>query len=200
MVCSSGVSESLPSSERMGIKDFFTPARCRICFDKMNVFADITVGDPWGIDGYDRIKGESVAIIRTEVGRGVFQSALKSSALTAREIAYDDVLVGQKIEQKRSQWQGYVDAWKNLGRPLPNFWEQVQKSSISQHLNGSYRKQLRRALSLDQYPSQDALFWAAEKYLFSQNVKRMVTLPFRAMKRLNRNVKRVVIQGTNKCS
>lgn len=78
--------------------------------------------------------------------------------------------------------------------------EQVGKPSTSQHLNSIYRKQLRRSLSLDEYPSRDALFGAAEKYLFSQNVKRMVTLPFRAMERLNRNVKRVVIQGTNKCS
>jgi len=199
VISSDDRSVNLPASARMRIKNFFTPACCLLCFDKMNVFADITVGDPWGIDEYDRIKGESVAVIRTEVGRGVFQSALESSALTVRDIAYDDVLVGQKIEQKRSQWQGYVDAWKNLGRPLPNFWEQVQKSSISQHQNGSYQRHLQHAFALDQYPSRDALIAATERYLFYRNMKRIATLPFRAMRRIVGKVKRIIIQGTGRC-
>ncbi|MCJ7500171.1 Coenzyme F420 hydrogenase/dehydrogenase, beta subunit C-terminal domain, partial [bacterium] len=52
----------LPSRERMQIKDYFTPARCRLCFDKMNVFADITAGDPWGIPGTDKKQGETALV------------------------------------------------------------------------------------------------------------------------------------------
>ena len=58
----------LPESARMQIKDYFTPARCRVCFDKMNIFADISVGDPHGLDGVDRKMGESMLVIRTKDG------------------------------------------------------------------------------------------------------------------------------------
>jgi len=200
VIYSDGCSASLPSSIRIRIKDFFTPACCRLCFDKMNVFADISVGDPWGIDGADRIGGESVAIIRTEAGKRIFQNALKNSAVTAREITYDEVLSGQKIEQKRAEWDGYMEAWKSLDRPLPNFYEKVHEYSDTQHLNGYYKSHLQHALSLDQYPSRNALVSAAEKYLFSQSLKRIRTLPFRAIKRISGKVKKIVIRGTEPCS
>ncbi len=34
--------------ERMRRKDLYTPARCRLCFDKLNVLADIACGDGYG--------------------------------------------------------------------------------------------------------------------------------------------------------
>lgn len=115
----------------------------------------------------------------------------QSAALTARAIGYREVLAGQKIEQKRTQWRSYMEAWKNLGRPLPNFWEQVREYSGPRHRNGSYQNQMRHALALDQYPSRDALVVAVEEYLFSQNVKRMATLPLLAIKRILGKVKKI---------
>ena len=193
VIYSDGYSVSLPASARMQIKDFFTPACCRLCFDMMNVFSDITVGDPWGIDGVDRIGGESAVILRTETGRSVFQNALKDSAVTAREISYNEVLVGQKIEHKKSQWYGYVEAWKKSGRPLPNYWELVCRCSSTQHRNDYYQSSLRHALSLDKYPSRAAIVAAVEKKLFFQKIKRKATLPFRAMKRLLGRISKNII-------
>lgn len=195
VVCSDGVSVSLPSSIRQGMKDFFAPARCRICFDKMNVLADITAGDPWGITDVDRVRGESVAVIRTKAGRCIFQSALNDGALAAREIDYQQVLAGQGIESKRADWRGYVEAWNELGRPLPSFYEQVREYSGPRHRNGSYQSHLRHALALDQYPSREALVAAAEKKLLFQKTKRKATLPLRAMKRLLGRISKNVAQG-----
>jgi coenzyme F420 hydrogenase subunit beta len=38
----------IPKEFRMKIKDYYTPDRCRLCFDKLNILADISIGDPWG--------------------------------------------------------------------------------------------------------------------------------------------------------
>lgn len=174
---------SMTASTRMKIKDFFTPARCRLCFDKMNIFSDITVGDPWGIDGVDRKGGESVAIIRTEKGMDIFQDAVKDNAVNVRKISYDEALAGQNIEKKRIDWRGYIEAWNNLGYPVPDYFEHIRKYTQSNHQNARYKKQLQHAFSLEKYPSRKALIAAAEKEMFYQSIKRKVTWPLRAMKR-----------------
>jgi coenzyme F420 hydrogenase subunit beta len=199
LICSSGDSVSLLSSVRKSIKDFFTPARCRICFDKMNVLSDITVGDPWGITEVDSVRGESVAVVRTDTGRRLFQNAIDSGAVTVREIEYKRVLVGQCIERKRVDWRRYSEAWNELGRPLPSFYEQVRKSSGTQHRKDSYQSHLQHALALNQYPSREALVAAAEKTLLLQKVKEKTSLPLRAMKRILRRISKNVAKGACSC-
>jgi coenzyme F420 hydrogenase subunit beta len=179
---SDGDSASLPASARMQIKDFFTPARCRLCFDKMNVFSDIVVCDPHGIGGVDRKGGESVTIIRTEAGRHLFKSALAQSALIVRGISYENVITGQNIHQKRSQWRGYTEAWVRLGRPLPNFVDRVREHARTAWGSTVYRKHIRQALILDTYPSRKDLVAAAEKYFCCHSLKKVVSHPFRSMR------------------
>jgi coenzyme F420 hydrogenase subunit beta len=199
VICSSGISMSLPSSIRKDIKDFFTPAYCRICFDKMNVLSDITVGDPWGISGVDKVHGESIAVIRTESGRCVFQGALNAGAIAAREIDYRDVLRGQGIEKKRVDWHGYCEAWNQSGRTLPSCHEQIRKHSGPQKQKKSYKKQLRHAFSLDQYSSREALVAAAETKLLFQKVRKKTAFPLRAMKWMLKRISNNVVKGVRLC-
>lgn len=63
-----GEEVELDPQNRMLIKDYFTPVRCAICWDKMNVFSDITFGDPHGIPDIDRLLGEGLILPRTDVG------------------------------------------------------------------------------------------------------------------------------------
>jgi coenzyme F420 hydrogenase subunit beta len=196
VVCSNGVAVSLPARARMGIKDFFTPARCRLCFDKMNVLADITVGDPWGVEGADTAGGESVAVIRTDVGRRIFRRACAENVVTAREIEYQEVLAGQRIERKRKEWEQYIAAWRNLGRPLPRFCGQIGRSCPSQPEDDSYRDALRHALALDRYASRERLLAAVDRSLFCLQVKRKIGWPKRIVKQmLERTVKSVGLGG-----
>ena len=210
VLCSDGRSVGLPASIRVNIKDWFTPARCRLCFDKMNVLADIVIGDPHGITEVDRVGGESIVVVRTEVGRRKFRSALSNGALTVREIDYQQVLTGQKIDKKRIEWRGYIDAWSKLGYPLPNFCKHVLPHSTQKRGRGdltcppcvgqvNYRHQLRHALMLDGYPSRSALVAAAERKLFVQKIKRRVTLPWRVMKYIFARITKTLAQGVGSC-
>lgn len=106
----SGREITLQAAKRMEIKDFFTPVRCRLCFDKLNVFADLTLGAPDGIKGGDRQSGESVVLVRTETGRQLIAEASRQEVVSLREIAAAEATTGQGIHQKRQQWAAAMQA------------------------------------------------------------------------------------------
>jgi len=153
----------LSENIRKNIKDYFTPVRCRLCFDKMNVFADIVIGDPHGIDNADRLNGESIIIVRTESGLQLFHLAIEKKAIIARNINYEDILIGQKIDKKRLEWRGYVDAWERLYNFTLNYIDEVKKYAKIANKNESYYNDILHSLSLDQYQSREKLLIDAEK-------------------------------------
>jgi polysaccharide pyruvyl transferase WcaK-like protein len=164
----------LPSRERMVIKDFFTPVRCRLCFDKMNVLSDITAGDPWGIPGIDMKSGESLVIARTQTGLEAVRLADKSGALTLREIPYEAILSGQNIDEKKHGFFSHCNAWNTLGRSLPD-QAKVALSSLSYTASkGDFERNLQQGLSMDQYPSRNALVDGAQKWVRNKRLSKKV--------------------------
>jgi len=113
-----GKSTFLPARERIACKDLFTPQRCRLCFDKMNVLSDITCGDPHGLskDG----EGQSAVIVRTSAGQSAMQFAIQAGIFASHTISADDLLAGQKIQNKRRDYASYVGLWSARGRAVPN--------------------------------------------------------------------------------
>ena len=138
----------LPAKERIAIKDFFTPARCRICFDKMNVFSDITIGDPHGVPSVDRKSGESLIIARTHAGEKILNDFTKNIQLTA--VNHEVALNGQSIEMKRQSWLDYAKAWETHSDTWPDYFTFLPAFSdtIPSKL---HRKRLHHAFSLRHY-------------------------------------------------
>ncbi|SEL94839.1 Coenzyme F420-reducing hydrogenase, beta subunit [Syntrophus gentianae] len=154
----------LPDGSRDRIKKAFTPARCRVCFDKMNVLADITVGDPHGLKGIDRHHGESEVVVRTEQGRKLIREALLGKRLNLRKVAYGEITKGQKIERKRRDWRGYAEAWQGLGMDLPAFYAHL--AGVTEHVpDDMYKANLLSALALDRHDSREALLASVEALL-----------------------------------
>jgi len=179
---SNGKNIIMPAKERMRIKDLFTPARCRICFDKMNVFSDIVISDPHGIKNVDRDMGESIAILRTTRGQQFFHQALEGNAYSAREISYHDILAGQQIDAKRKEWQGYVHAWKKLGHQLPNYCQRVLQGAENNE-RVPYLDKLKYSLSLDEHSSRAELLRYTERQLLMRKVRGILLWPVRVLKR-----------------
>ena len=178
-----GQSVIMPSKTRIRIKDYFTPARCRLCFDKMNVFSDITVGDPHGISGLERKRGESVVIARTEKGGEIIQAACQDKAIAVRPVPYDAVLSGQGIGRKREQWRGYVDAWAQSGHELPNYVEMVKRAAPLLSRKVGYRNGLQHALSLDQFPTREDLDCFVDRMLKKRGFINKLLFPFAFVKK-----------------
>lgn len=104
VVISSGgkIISVLSRNNRLGLKEMFTPPCCRFCVDKLASFADIVFGDPWGISGIDLINGESLVLTRTAKAEDLINSMISSGYTTLNPIEVDKVILGQKIQQKKS--------------------------------------------------------------------------------------------------
>lgn len=144
------------AKNRLAIKNFFTPVRCIICFDRMNVFSDITVGDPHGISGIDRINGESLVICRSKIGEDLLASTNKVNSVTIRNVNLKEVLSGQNINKKREMWKNYCETWTNSFTLKPDFCSliylgQPNKPSLKQPAI------LQNSLLLDKFRTRNEL-------------------------------------------
>ncbi|MFW6457584.1 MAG: coenzyme F420 hydrogenase/dehydrogenase beta subunit N-terminal domain-containing protein [Planctomycetota bacterium] len=179
----------LSKSERMGIKDFFTPARCRLCFDKMNVLSDVTVGDPWGIDR-ENDGGESVVVARTDTGRDAVERSRDAGTLILQPVDYEAVTAGQHIDAKRREWPTYCRAWDEMDRPLPGFYDVVStRSAEPAESPEEAKKSLEWSLALDEHESREKLLRRVAHMRLYQKMKRLMLFPLRLARRIWRKLR-----------
>jgi len=175
----------LSPEERMSIKDFFTPARCRICFDKMNIGADITIGDPHGVENVDRVKGESLVITRTKMGESILNSI---DSIKLRTGSYDIALSGQSIKRKKEDWRGYIEQWIKLNKPVPSYYKYVS-SFTTKTIDKKYVLNLKQALFLRSIINRDKLITKYHQQVKYYDLKRKLLLPAILIKRVLRKIK-----------
>lgn len=92
LITQNGRSVDISREERMAVKEKFQMNRCRYCFDKLNMLADISFGDCYVAGCEDKL-GRSSIVVRTKKGKLVFNS-LKS---------YFEILPGSFEKIKQSQ-------------------------------------------------------------------------------------------------
>lgn len=170
----------LDASLRIAIKDFFTPARCRLCFDKLNIFADVVLGDPHEIEGVDRVLGESLVLVRTEKGKKLIDSCKAKGAIVLRKTPVEAALKGQGVVEKRREWAGYMQAWKDLGRNQPHYpFVCPTPDGIKRH-----KQRLLQGLRLDEFKSRAELMRAVDSWLYKNKVSKAAFLAFSKLKSL----------------
>lgn len=174
----------LDKSLRMNMKDFFTPVRCRLCFDKLNIFADIVCGDPHGVDNIDRIGGETLVFGRTQKGIDIIDNAKKMKVVNLRDTDKTIAVEGQKIEKNRKDWLAHIIAWQNLGKKIPEY------AVINKSVNNTFleEKNLKQALSLDKYYDKNELLEEAQNYYNRKKRNQKLFLPLRVLKRILKEV------------
>lgn len=85
----------ISKAERMKAKPWFVPERCLYCVDKLNVCADISLGDNY--TGKDSSSlGSNSVIIRTEPGMEAWRAV--SHRLEAREVEIQDIQKAQYLQ------------------------------------------------------------------------------------------------------
>ena len=90
-----GSFEYRDKSERTKLKDYFMPERCLYCIDKLNVSADISLGDNYTGQNSSELGSNSV-LIRTEKGRDIWNKV--SSFLDAEKVDVNEILKAQYTE------------------------------------------------------------------------------------------------------
>lgn len=118
-----------PSWKRHALKEHFTTPRCRICFDKLNIFSDIVFGDPWGMSDVDWQNGMSVVISRTEKGESLLQNMIQDSVIDSKDADINEVISGQAIAKKRDNVEKAITSFKSIGLTLPSYFQNIETAT-----------------------------------------------------------------------
>ncbi len=178
--------KKLDKKSRMLMKDYFTPSRCLLCFDKMNIYADIVIGDPHGIPNVDRTYGESLVIIRTDKAKQIVDQAIKSHDIILRNTSVEKAIKGQNIDAKRKKWNAHFKAWEELGYDMPDYPDSVKPNAhnINRSEINTAKNNLLHAIALDNYDSKDLLIRDAKSYYKMKKLKNNLLLPISMAKRM----------------
>lgn len=86
--------------KRHDLKPIYESFRCLSCYDQLNIYSDISVGDPWGIEKEDIKKGYSVIIVRSTKAIEIIEDAVKNKYINIEEISKDEIIKGQTIDTR----------------------------------------------------------------------------------------------------
>lgn len=103
---------------------FFTPWRCKMCYDQLNEFADISLGDAFLPEVLMNCKeGMSILISRTEIGERALQEASRAGAIKVQKIPRSKVVQSQRgalFRKKKVLGERLVIA-RFLGKSVPEY-------------------------------------------------------------------------------
>ena len=174
---------------RFEIWDIYTPLACRLCFDRMNIFADLVMGDPWNLK--EDKQGYSVVLARTQQGQDALLSARDAGTLRLEPVEPEAVFDGQRIERKRRDWTAYVHLWKQMGGFVPDFginkcWQaDIQNISLK-----PYSRKLKWTKSLASRNSASKVLKVAKRHVLMYRIKRVLT-PHVALGLIERRLNRL---------
>ena len=130
----------IPLAERAKAKAYFMPERCLYCVDKLNVCADLSVGDNY--TGRDESPlGSNSVIIRTKAGAQAWQSAKEQLEISSLELA--DIQKAQAVDWRLDNlYYGDLKAAR-IGKEL-NLNPGVPREKNLENFERSYRHALRQ--------------------------------------------------------
>lgn len=169
----------IPKKHRTLIKQMFTAPRCKLCYDKINVHADIVLGDPWGMNGYDKVHGDNVITVRTDVGKLLVEEMNKSEFIVLSEASTDEFIKGQKIEMRRQLVTDFSNALRdNL---LDSYLYHQNYAPVSSSGRNAALKKVRDFQRLEELERADIVGIARKKIAADQKI----------VKRIGRFIKRL---------
>lgn len=164
---SEGQEKYVLSKKRQAIKDVFTPLRCRLCFDKFNIFSDIVLGDAWGLCK-DK-NGITMVFVRTSSGLGYLLDAEKEGYLVLNEISPEECFEKQSYDKFHKRWSHYMSAWSQMGKTTPDYGIpfQVRSSGIKLFY---YKRQLKWAAYFSSLKSKEKIKKSLRKKLAYEKI------------------------------
>lgn len=121
IVASDGSVRMLDNNIRHTSKQYLTAPRCKLCFDKMNLYADIVYGDAWGVSGEDTKNGSNVIICRTEKGQKLISEMVSRGRLLARLCPIEEIAKGQGIPKKKKTVEKMLCIYQEKGFLTPGW-------------------------------------------------------------------------------
>lgn len=181
----------LPNTYRFALKEMFTPPRCRVCYDKLNIFADIVFGDPWGMSNVDWNKGESLVFTRTSSGDKLLKDMIDSGFVIMKTADIEELLKGQHINVRRRSVSAYAAALSSL--PLPKtdsyLYKQNDVSNMTNNEKLSARNKMEDFLNDEKLTKEEIISKARKKINISLKKQKFNSL---LIIRVLRKVKKIL--------
>lgn len=104
----------------------YSQPRCMTCYDATALFADISVGDPWGIpapDGIDYEKGFSCILARTTAGHSAVDRAIETQALSCTPLSRHQMRLANRDMARAKERRAFrlIGRLQNKGRRTPEY-------------------------------------------------------------------------------
>ncbi len=138
-------------SNRAGMKEYFMPERCLYCIDKLNIQADISVGDNYtGID--ESPLGSNSVIIRTERGLAAWQSVCDQ--IETRSISLENISKAQALSWRANNAQYAMVKQKKVAEKTGEALTLIPGISVEEnrHVTANYTNMLARLHSGKVFP------------------------------------------------
>ena len=168
---------AIDPQERFFLKEHITPPRCLLCFDKLNILADIVYGDPWGVNGYDTIRGESVVITRNNDAQTLIEEIVSKKRAVLREVEFQTILDGQKIEERKKKVKSASKAYVLMGFDTPGYFEQIKPFINDFKADGGIQKKIKKFLRIESRKKDEILEYLInerKKVIFKTKVKAII--------------------------
>ena len=117
----------------VAFQSFFYPIRCTMCTDKICELADISFMDAWLPElSQDRV-GESLIVLRNQVGQELLQSALTAGAVELEEVSGDKVIQSQSLALVRRQYSARLSLLKKFRKGVPSYNQPLSKVKLTDY-------------------------------------------------------------------
>lgn len=138
---SDGKVRMLDNNIRHTAKHYLSSPRCKLCFDKMNLYADIVLGDAWGVSGEDTKKGGNVIVCRTDKGKTLIDEMISKGRLVGRPCPIEEVSKGQGISKKKKTVDKMAAIYGQNNWQLPG-WIKVEAFNASEKNVDELKKEI----------------------------------------------------------
>ncbi|TYB32242.1 MAG: 4Fe-4S dicluster domain-containing protein [Candidatus Mcinerneyibacterium aminivorans] len=120
-------------NERIKIKNYFKLNRCKYCFDKLNISADLSFGDCY-INGEESNLGKTNIIVRTNIGKKVINEC--SEIMNLKSAKKIDIQESQFLSSKEYDFElglKYFNIYKNS-----NLYINKEKDNLIKRIKDKY--------------------------------------------------------------
>lgn len=119
----------LPAQQRIRVKEIFQLKRCLYCLDKLNQFADISLGDDYvDRESSMQVNGKNLIIVRTEAGNKALE--MIRADIIAKSVSMEEIRKAQGIQKREQNCAYAVLARKEHGTQWYPFLQQNPSDKI----------------------------------------------------------------------
>ena len=155
----------LPKNYRMLLKEMFTTPRCYICYDKLNVHADIVIGDPHGTREIDKTHGNSLVLVRTELGLSCIQKMINQEKIKLVLSNEEDALRGQGIDTRKISVNNFAKALEILSEHTESYLYNFDSNKITRAELSKAKRIIREFIKNDHLETTELIKQAHNKII-----------------------------------